>query len=133
MEHRDIVIFDGVCNLCHGAVNFIINRDPHHRFVFTPMQSETAQSLIAHYGVEDEYSDTFFLIKNDRCYMKTDAALEITKALSGLWPLLAIFTFLPRGIRDFFYQWLGRNRYALFGRRDSCILPTTSVLSRFID
>ncbi|NRD74730.1 DUF393 domain-containing protein [Shewanella sp. VB17] len=133
MEHQNIIIFDGECNLCHWAVNFIINRDPHHRFVFTPMQSDTAKSLIARYGVEGEYSDTFFLIKNDTCYMRSDAALVITKHLSGGWPALAILTFLPRRFRDFFYRLLGRNRYALFGRRDTCVLPTSDVLSRFID
>ncbi|GGI78946.1 hypothetical protein GCM10007978_15970 [Shewanella hanedai] len=133
MKDKDIIIFDGVCNLCHGSVNFIIERDPHHHFVFTPMQSDTAKSLIAHYDVEGEYSETFFLIKDDQCYMRTDAALEITKSLSGFWPALAILRFIPRRIRDFFYRLLGRNRYALFGRRDTCILPTDAVLSRFID
>ncbi|MFT5236369.1 MAG: putative DCC family thiol-disulfide oxidoreductase YuxK [Shewanella sp.] len=133
MKHKEIIIFDGVCNLCHGAVNFIIERDPYYRFVFTPMQSDTAKSLIAHYGLEGEYSDTFFLIKDDKCYMRTDAALEITTSLSGVWPALAILRFIPRRIRDFFYRLLGRNRYALFGRRDTCILPTDAVLGRFID
>lgn len=133
MKGKNIIIFDGVCNLCHGAVNFIIERDPYHRFVFTTMQSDTAKSLIARYGAEGEYSETFFLIKDGQCYMRTDAALEITKSLSGLWPALAILRFIPRRIRDFFYRLLGRNRYALFGRRDTCILPTDAVLSRFID
>lgn len=133
MKNKYIIIFDGVCNLCHGAVNFIIERDPHCHFVFTPMQSDTAKSLIARYDVEGEYSETFFLIKDDQCYMRTDAALEITKSLSGIWPALVMLRFIPRRIRDFFYRLLGRNRYALFGQRDICILPTSAVLSRFID
>lgn len=133
MEQKEIIIFDGVCNLCHGAVNFIINRDPKCRFVFTPIQSDTAKELIASYNVDGEMGETFLLIKDNRCYMRTDAALEIAQSLSGLWPVFTIAKFLPRGIRDYFYRLLARNRYTLFGRRDTCILPTDAVLSRFIE
>ncbi len=133
MDNRHIVIFDGVCNFCNGAVNFIIKRDPAGRFVFTPMQSPIGQGLIENYGAEMAGLDTFLLVKDGHCYERTDAALEITKDLTGFWYLFRIMKILPRPFRDYFYRLFARNRYALFGRRDTCMLPTESVRERFLD
>ena len=133
METRSIIIFDGVCNLCNGAVNFIIKRDPLQRFCFTPMQSEAAKDLMSRYSLVSDYGDTFFLIKQGKCYTRTDAALEICKDLAGVWKLLLVFKVLPRSFRDFFYNGLGSRRYSLFGKRDTCMLPTEELRSRFID
>ncbi len=133
MDNRHIVIFDGVCNFCNGAVNFIIKRDPAGRFVFTPMQSPIGQGLIENYGAELAGLDTFLLVKDGHCYERTDAALEITKDLTGFWYLFRIMKILPRPFRDYFYRLFARNRYALFGRRDTCMLPTESVRERFLD
>ncbi|MCJ8305262.1 DCC1-like thiol-disulfide oxidoreductase family protein [Shewanella sp.] len=133
METRNIIIFDGVCNLCNGAVNFIIKRDPKQNFCFTPMQSQAAKDLMSRYSLVNDYGDTFFLIKQGKCYTRTDAALEICKDLSGLWPLLKIFSVLPRSFRNYCYNWLGSRRYSLFGKRDTCMLPTDDLRSRFID
>lgn len=77
MDNRHIVIFDGVCNFCNGAVNFIIKRDPEGVFAFTPMQSELARELVVKFNVPNVGVDTFLLIKNDRCYTFSDAALEV--------------------------------------------------------
>lgn len=132
METSNIIIFDGVCHLCNGAVNFIIKRDPKSIFCFTPMQSQAAKDLMARYSLINDHGDTLFLIKQGQCYTRTDAALEIGKDLSGFWPLLRIFTVLPRSFRDYCYNWLGSRRYALFGKRDTCMLPTEELRSRFI-
>ncbi|BAJ03000.1 thiol-disulfide oxidoreductase DCC family protein [Shewanella violacea] len=133
MEARNIIIFDGVCNLCNGAVNFIIKRDHKQIFCFTPMQSEAAKDLMSQYSLVNDYGDTFFFIKQGQCYTRTDAALEICKNLSGLWPLLRILSLLPRSFRDYCYNWLGSRRYSLFGKRDICMVPTQDLRSRFID
>ncbi len=97
MTNHPIIIFDGICNFCNGAVNFIIKRDPEGLFVFTPMQSEIAKKLIVKYEAPEVGYDTFLLIKNNTCYYRTDAAFEITKNLSGFWYLLQSVQNFPKG------------------------------------
>ncbi|WP_076409882.1 thiol-disulfide oxidoreductase DCC family protein [Shewanella sp. UCD-KL12] len=132
MGSKNIIIFDGVCNLCNSAVNFIIKRDPQQHFCFAPMQGEAAQDLMAKYALEDEFGDSLFLIKQGSCYKRSDAVLEICKDLSGAWKLLLIFKLLPTSFSDLFYNWLGRRRYSLFGKRDACMLPTAELTDRFL-
>ncbi len=132
MDNRHIVIFDGVCNVCNSAVNFIIKRDPDAIFVFTPMQSNLAHELIAKHQIDNPGIDTFLLIKNDQCLVFSSAALEIAKDLTGYWYLFTVFKIVPNTIRDFFYKLFARNRYKLFGRQDSCIVPSEEMKSRFI-
>ena len=133
MNNRHIVIFDGVCNFCNGAVNFIIRRDPNGVFAFTPMQSEIGKELIDKHGAEMVGVETFLLIKNGHCYERTDAAFEITRDLTGLWYMSRILKVLPRLFRDFFYKLFARNRYKLFGRREHCMIPTPDIRKRFIE
>jgi len=132
MDDRHLIIFDGVCNFCNGSVNFIIRHDSQGQFVFTPMQSDLAQQKIDEYGITNVGVDTFLLIKNDRCYIWTDAALEITKDLDGYWKWMRFFKIIPRPIRDYCYRLFARNRYALFGRTDNCIVPSDEVKERFV-
>jgi len=133
MDNRHIVIFDGVCNFCNGVVNFIIKRDPAARFMFAPMQSDVGQELIKKHGAEMAGSDTLRLVKDGRCYERTDAVFEITKDLSGFWYLFRVMAILPRPIRDYFYRLFARNRYTLFGKRDMCMVPTENVRERFLE
>ena len=133
MDDRHIVIFDGVCNFCNGAVNFIIKRDPGGRFAFTPMQSDIGQELIAKYGATMVGVDTFLLIKDGQCFERTDAAFEITKELTGIWYWFRVLRVLPRPIRDYFYRLFARNRYKLFGRRETCMVPTARIRERFLE
>ncbi len=127
-----IVIFDGVCNSCNGSVNFIIRRDTNKKFMFAPIQSNYAQNVIAQYGMTNVDLDTFLLIKNGTAYVRTNAALEITKDLDGYWYLLNIFRFIPRSIRDGLYHIFATNRYKLFGRSAQCIVPTDEIKERFL-
>lgn len=133
MSIKNVIIFDGVCKLCNNSVNFIIKRDHNNVFLFTAMQSEAAQDLIAKYNVKSVGFDTFLLIKNNECFYRTDAALEITKDLSGCWSLFRVFKLLPRSFRDYFYRLLARNRYRIFGKTDRCMVPTPDVISKFLD
>ena len=133
MPNPHIVIFDGVCNFCNEAVNFIIKRDPRGVFAFAPMQSRCGQSLIQKYNIPEVGIDTLLLIKNGRSYLRTDAALEITKDLSGLWFFLRALKIVPRPLRGYFYKVFARNRYKLFGKRDTCMIPAPEVRSRFIN
>lgn len=132
MEEHHIIIFDGVCNFCNGAVNFIIKRDSKSIFKFAPMQSEIAQELISRYQIYEVGYDTFLLIKNDRCYLRTNAALEITKDLDGFWFMFRAFKIVPSIIRDYFYRLFARNRYKLFGKRTVCTVPSKEVRDRFL-
>jgi len=132
IEDRYVVIFDGVCNFCNGSVNFIINRDANGVFCFTPMQSELAKELAGHHYLDKVGIDTILLIKNNKTYVRTDAALEITKDLSGYWFLLNILRVIPRPIRDFLYKLFAKHRYALFGKRSHCMVPTESLANRFV-
>ena len=133
MKNRYIVIFDGICNFCNGSVNFIIKRDPKGVFSFAPMQSEIAQELMQKHKIEKEELDTSLLFKNGSVYDRSDAALEITRNLTGFWHLFQIFKILPKAIRDGLYNLFARNRYALFGKRDSCMIPTPEIRKRFIE
>lgn len=135
-DERYVVIFDGVCNFCNGAVNFIIARDPDRRFLFAPLQTEPARELMDRYGVEQDGSagtDTLVLIKHGRCYLRTDAVLEITRDLSGLWWLFNVFRVIPRPVRDAFYRTFARYRYRLFGRREHCRVPAPEERDRFLE
>jgi predicted DCC family thiol-disulfide oxidoreductase YuxK len=130
---RPVVIFDGICNFCNGAVNFIIRRDPKGLFSFTPMQSQIGRMLIDKYGATAVGLDTFLLIKDGKCYERTDAAFEIAKDLTGYWYLLNGLKVIPRRIRDSLYSMFARNRYSLCGRRDACMVPTANLRSRFLE
>jgi len=133
MEGHQIIIFDGVCNFCNGAVNFIIKRDSKGVFKFAPMQSEIAQELLLKHQARAEVGDdTFILIKNGQCFERTNAALEITKDLEGLWFIFRAFKIVPSVVRDYFYRVLARNRYKLFGKRAACMMPTKEVRDRFL-
>lgn len=132
MDNRHIVIFDGLCNLCNGAVNFIIKRDPNAIFVFTPIQSDLADKLMRDHQIISAEIDTFLLIKNGKAHIRTDAALEITKNLSGLWFLFRVFRIIPPSLRDILYRLIAKNRYKLLGKRDECMIPTQELRERFI-
>jgi predicted DCC family thiol-disulfide oxidoreductase YuxK len=132
MDNRHILIFDGVCNFCNGAVNFIINRDPDGLFAFTPMQSDLARELMEKHKIQNVGIDTFLLIKNEQCFVFSSAALEIAKDLTGLWYIFNVFRLVPSVVRDFIYKVFARNRYVLFGRQDTCMVPTEAMRSRFL-
>lgn len=126
-------MFDGVCNLCNSAVNFIIDRDKTHRFRFASLQSTTGQQLLKQYPLPDGPADSVVLIKEGRSYVKSDAALAIAQQLSGVWPLLAVFRIVPRFLRDAAYDLIAHNRYRLFGKSDACRIPTQELKALFLE
>jgi len=128
-QNRRVVLFDGVCNLCNGAVQFIIRRDLHARFQFAALQSEAAAKLLR----TGPTLDSFVLMEGDRVFTKSAAALRIARGLRFPWPLLFIFWLIPRPLRDLVYDWVASHRYAWFGKRDSCMLPTPELRQRFLD
>jgi predicted DCC family thiol-disulfide oxidoreductase YuxK len=132
MNDNQIVIFDGICNFCNGAVNFIIKRDSKAAFKFAPTQSKEAQELLLKYQIPEAGYDSFVLIKNGQLFLRTNAALEITKDLDGFWFIFRAFKIVPAVVRDYFYRILARNRYTLFGKRAACMMPKKEVRDRFL-
>ncbi|MDO1447756.1 DCC1-like thiol-disulfide oxidoreductase family protein [Rhodocytophaga aerolata] len=128
-----IILFDGVCNFCNASINFIIDRDSRNQFSFASLQSEIGRKLLQQYQVPDTNSlDSVVLIKNGKVYKKSAAALEIVKDLNGLWPVLSIFNLLPSFILDTFYDLLAKNRYKLFGKSETCRIPTPQLRQKFL-
>ncbi|WP_101758951.1 thiol-disulfide oxidoreductase DCC family protein [Oceanicoccus sp. KOV_DT_Chl] len=128
-----IIIFDGVCKFCHFAVNFIIQRDPNCQFVFAPMQSAAAKQLCQQYNIDNIDLNTLVLIQNDHCFIRSRAVFKICAQLTGAWGLLSIFSVLPQAITDLPYRFIARFRYRLWGRFDSCPLPSKATKKRFLD
>ncbi len=128
-----IVLFDGVCNLCNGAVQFIINRDAKNRFSFASLQSEAGQARLRQFGLATDAFDTFVLVEGGKAYTRSTAALRIARRLPGAWPLLYGLVVIPKPLRDWVYGLVARNRYRLFGRQDSCMMPTPELRARFLE
>ena len=126
-----IVLFDGVCNFCNGAVNFIIRHDADKKFKFTPLQSEAGQELRAKFNIGEDI-DSIILIEDDKAYLHSTAGLRVAKGLGGIWALGYAFIIVPAFIRDWAYKLFAKYRYRLFGRQDACMLPTPDVRERFL-
>ncbi|MFT7218459.1 MAG: putative DCC family thiol-disulfide oxidoreductase YuxK [Candidatus Azotimanducaceae bacterium] len=126
-------MFDGVCNLCCGAVNFIIRRDPHQKFKFVSLQSDRAQQLIAEFEIPMAGMDSFVLLEGDTYYLRSEAALLVASKLGWPCSMFRFFAVIPVGVRDGIYSLIGRYRYRMFGRRATCMLPTADVAYRFLD
>ena len=129
---KGIIVFDGYCNFCSRSVMFTIKRDRHTRFLFTPSQGPGGQKILVEHGISGLEAHSIILIESDRVFRKSDAALRIIRQLSGIWPVFYAFILLPRGIRDFFYDRIARNRYRIFGTREKCFIPTRALEDRFL-
>lgn len=126
-----IVLFDGVCNFCNGAVNFIIRHDRDGRFKFAPLQSETGERLKREYSIPPD-TDSLVLVEGGKAYTHSTGALKIAKGLGGIWQLAYVFMLLPEPVRDWFYKTFAKNRYKWFGRKDVCMIPTPEIRERFL-
>ncbi|WP_298505127.1 thiol-disulfide oxidoreductase DCC family protein [uncultured Maribacter sp.] len=131
---KKIILFDGVCNLCNGAIQFAIKRDKKEEFLFAPLQSKTGQQLLAERGINTKKVDSIILIEpNVVYYTKSDAALEIAKNLSTPWKFIHLFKVFPKGFRDFVYDFIAKNRYNWYGKKEQCMVPTPELKARFLD
>lgn len=133
-ENKKIVLFDGVCNLCNGAVTFIIKHDKKDVFRFASLQSELGKKLIEERGMNPDQLESIILIEPGKAYYKkSTAALEIARDLSGGYSLLKNFLFLPAGFRDLVYDFIANKRYKWFGKKESCMIPTPELKAKFLD
>jgi predicted DCC family thiol-disulfide oxidoreductase YuxK len=127
-----VILFDGICNFCNGAVNFIIARDPEGYFKFAPLQSEIGEKLLAENGIDKIETDSVVLIEDGKVYTHSTAALKIARKLSGAWSWFYGFIVVPGFIRDVFYKLFAKYRYKMFGKQDACMLPTPEIRARFL-
>ena len=127
-----IVLFDGVCNLCNGSVQFILQRDPAGKFRFASLQSDLAQRLLTERGLDPKALDSVVVIDGGRLYRESDAALRIARDMRGAWKTLTVFRVIPRPLRDWAYRLIARNRYRWFGKSETCWLPTPELRGRFL-
>jgi len=128
----NLVIFDGVCNLCAKSVRFIMRHEKDQRLRFAPLQSATGARLMRELGLDPEDVKTFVLIADGRAFVKSDAAIHLARFLRGPWRLLGAIKIIPRPIRDWLYDVTARNRYRWFGRSDECTVPAPDMRDRFI-
>jgi predicted DCC family thiol-disulfide oxidoreductase YuxK len=127
-----VILFDGVCNLCNGFVQFVIRRDPSGRFRFGALQSDGAQRVLASTPHAAPLSDSVVLVDEGRVFTRSTAALRIARLLTFPWPAAYVFILVPRPLRDAIYDWVARNRYGWFGRRAECMMPTPELRARFL-
>jgi predicted DCC family thiol-disulfide oxidoreductase YuxK len=130
---QPIILFDGVCNLCNRWVQFVINRDRRMNLRFAPLQSEVGRNLLVKHGLRPDCLDSIVLIEPDAPYTKSDAALRITRYLSGVWPLTRVLLLIPRALRNWCYEVIARNRYKWFGKENVCMVPSPEDHVRFLE
>ena len=128
-----VVLFDGVCRFCDGAVNFIIDRDRRQAFRFAALQSTAGQDLLRKAGLPTDRVDTLVLFEGERASVRSTAALRIARRLRWPWPLLSVLLWIPRPIRDWGYDFIAKRRYRWFGQLDACRLPTPALRQRFLE
>lgn len=133
MQEKIIILFDGVCNLCNGLIQFIIPRDPKGIFVFAPLQSETAKSILKEKSdLNPHQMDSVVVFSNGKVFQKSRAAMEIFNQLNYPWKLLILGKFLPLSFTDWIYDFVGRHRYKWFGKQEQCMIPRPEIMSRFL-
>ncbi len=130
-EGKTLVLFDGYCNLCNGAVQFILKRDKKERFYFASLSWPIADEVLANFP-KLQNVDSILVYRDGKIYDQSSAALKIAAGLGALWPLMGVFWIIPKFIRDVVYAFIARNRYKWFGKKDTCMMPDKDVSYRFL-
>ncbi|WP_264522405.1 thiol-disulfide oxidoreductase DCC family protein [Flavobacterium sp. N1994] len=130
---KKIILFDGVCNLCNSSVQLVIKHDKKDTFRFVSLQSELGQKIINHLGISDVNIDSIILyIPKSEYYYKSEAAFKIIKELNGFYNYLSVFSILPKSTLNYIYDIVAKNRYKWFGKKESCMIPTLELKSKFL-
>ena len=129
---KQILLFDGVCNLCDKFVQFVLRHDHKELFVFASLQSSIGQQLLQEYSLNKDLT-TVILLSNDKAYTHSDVALKVYYSLGGWLKITYLAYLIPKPIRDIIYTWIADNRYRLFGKQDQCIVPKVEWKARFLD
>jgi predicted DCC family thiol-disulfide oxidoreductase YuxK len=133
MASQQIILFDGVCNLCNDAVQFVIKHDPAAKFKFASLQSDYGQAKLKAFNLLSNNLNSFVYLDNGQAFTASTAALKVAKQLRGPVKLLYGFIIVPRFIRDAVYKLIARNRYQWFGKKNECMVPAPSLNNRFLN
>lgn len=133
-QNKKIILFDGLCNLCNSSVQFLIKRDSKDIFRFVSLQSELGKELLSKLPIAIRNTDSIILFESEVIfYFKSQAIFQIIKSLGGLFNCLLIFKLLPHSICDVFYDYIAKNRYQWFGKKEQCLVPTKEIQSKFLN
>lgn len=132
-QDKKIILFDGVCNLCDTTVQFIIKHDKNDIFRFVALQSDLGEKIINHIGVDRSKTDSIILYEPGHAYYyKAEAAFKITEELSGIYSLVGMFSILPKWFSNKVYDYIAKNRYKWYGKKDQCMFPTSDMKAKFL-
>ena len=132
-KDKKIILFDGVCNLCDSSVQFVIKHDKKDVFRFVSLQSELGQKIINHIGISGLNIDSTVLYEPEKgYYYKAEVAFRILKELNGIYQCLLVFSIFPKSILNNIYDYVAKNRYEWFGKKESCMIPTPELQSKFL-
>jgi predicted DCC family thiol-disulfide oxidoreductase YuxK len=130
---KKIILFDGVCNLCDASVHYVIKHDKNDLFRFVALQSDLGQAILKHIGINPSHIDSIILYEPGVAYYyKSSAALEIANGLKGIFTLATLFQILPTVLRDYVYDYVAKNRYKWYGKKQECLVPNEEVVSKFL-
>jgi predicted DCC family thiol-disulfide oxidoreductase YuxK len=132
-DEGPVLLFDGVCNLCNGAVQFVIERDPEGRIRFASLQSAVGQAVLDRLDLPTDELETVVLLEGDRAYTRSAAAIRVCELLGGPYRTASVGWLLPRRVRDRLYAFVAEHRYEWFGRKDQCTMPTPELQARFVE
>lgn len=132
LPDKPLILFDGVCNLCNGSVQFVIKHDKESKFLFASLQSDKGQEILKHLGLKTDNFDSFILLDKGKIYTKSSGVLKEAAILGGWFKIFTIFYLVPTFIRDLFYSFVAKNRYRFFGKKDACMIPTPELKARFL-
>ena len=133
-KHKKLILFDGVCNLCNASVQYVIKRDKNNVFMFAALQSTIGQQLIKEFNIDTEKTDSILLYNPEKGIdYKSTAALKVAVKLSFPINLMAVFFIIPVFIRNWVYDYIAKNRYTWYGKKDACMIPTPELKSKFLD
>jgi predicted DCC family thiol-disulfide oxidoreductase YuxK len=132
-DDKGLIVFDGVCVLCTGFASFVLKRDTGFAFRLTTAQSPLGQALFRHYGLDTETYETNLVLVGGRPHAKLDTVIVVGRHIGGIWKALSLLRLLPRPLADWVYDRVAQNRYALFGRTESCMIPPPEWRTRFIE
>ena len=132
-QSSPILLFDGVCNLCNGSVQFVLERNKNENIQFASLQSDFGRKMLAEINLPADYTSSLVLVEEGKSYVKSDAALQLAKHLNGLWKIGSVLLIFPRFIRNPVYDWIAKNRYKWFGKKGVCWIPEPKWKARFLD
>jgi len=132
-DDEAVILFDGVCNLCSGFVQFVYPRDAAGKYRFASLQSDVGQALLAEHDLASDELDSVVLIEDGESHVKSSAIIRIAAGLGGRYRLLSPFRYVPKPVRDRIYDFVADNRYRWFGKKDRCMMPSGDVESRFLE